>query len=107
MPREDNKTKYNHGVKSMKIPFTVYADLESLLKKIATCHNNPKKSSATKINKYILSGYSLFTHYSVDTAKKLDYYTGKVCMKNFCKDLKEHATKITHYEKKGNDTTDL
>ena len=30
MPKEDNKIlKYNHGEKSMKIPFTIYADLES------------------------------------------------------------------------------
>ena len=26
--------KYNHGEKSMKVPFIIYADLESLLEKI-------------------------------------------------------------------------
>ena len=31
---------------------------------------------------------------------KLDYYRGKNCMKNFCLDLREHATKIIDYEKK-------
>ena len=31
---------------------------------------------------------------------KLDGYRGKDCMKRFCKDLKEHATKIISYEKK-------
>ena len=34
MPKEDNKIlKYNRGENSMKIPFIIYADLESLLKK--------------------------------------------------------------------------
>ena len=34
MPKEDNKVlKYNHGEKSMKITFIIFADLESLLKK--------------------------------------------------------------------------
>ena len=34
MPEKDNKIfKYNYGEKSMKVPFIVYADLESLLKK--------------------------------------------------------------------------
>ena len=42
--------------------------LESLLEKIITCHNNPKKST-TKINKHIPSGYSLLAHCSFDTAK--------------------------------------
>ena len=45
MPTEDNKIlKYNHGEKSMKIPFIIYADLESLLEKMGTSHNNPVKS---------------------------------------------------------------
>ena len=36
MPKEDNKVfKYNHGEKSMKVPFIIYADLECLLKKRA------------------------------------------------------------------------
>ena len=43
MPNEDNKIlKYNHGGKSMKHPFIIYADLESLLEKMSTCHNYPK-----------------------------------------------------------------
>ena len=47
------------------------------------------------------SGYSLFTHCSFDKTKiKLDYYRGKGCRKEFCKDLREHATKIINYEKK-------
>ena len=34
MPEKDNKTlKYNQGEKSMKVLFTIYADLESCLKK--------------------------------------------------------------------------
>ena len=84
----------------MKVPFIIYADLESLLEKMNTCHNNAEKLSTTKINKHTLSNYSLFTHCSFDTTKnKLDYYRGKNCMKNFCLDLREHATKIINYEK--------
>ena len=79
MPEEDNKIlKYNHGEKSMRAPFIIYADLECLPEKMSTCHNNPEKSSTTKINKHTPSGYSLFTHCSFDTAEnKLDYYRGK------------------------------
>ena len=103
MREEDSKIiKYNHGKKSMKVPFTIYADLESLLKKINTCHNNPEKSSTTKINKHTPSGYSLLTNCSFDTTKKnkFDYYRSKNCMKSFCLDLREHATQIINYDKK-------
>ena len=64
-----------------------------------------KDSSTTKINKHTTSGCSLFTHCSFDSTKnKLECNRGKDCVKNFCKDLKEHATKIISYKKKRNDT---
>ena len=53
----------------MKVPFIIYADLESLLEKMSTCHNNRKKSSETKINKHTPSGYSLLTSCSFDATK--------------------------------------
>ena len=102
MPTKDNNTiKYNHGEKSIKLPFVVYADLECLLEKISTCYNNPEESSTTKINKHTPSGYSIFTRCSFDKSNsKLNYYRGEDCMTKFCKDLREHATKIINYEKK-------
>ena len=44
----------------------IYADLESLLRKIDSCQNNLKKSSAEKKSKYKLSGYSWVTCCSFD-----------------------------------------
>ena len=85
----------------MKMPFIIYADLESLLEKMSTCHNNPEKSSTTKIDEHTTSGYSLFTNFLFDLSKsKLDCYRGKDCMEKFLKGSKEHATKIINYEKK-------
>ena len=101
MPSKDNNTiKYNHGEKSMKLPFVIYVDLECLLEKMSTCINKPNELSTTKISKHAPSGYSIFTHCSFDESKnKLNYYRGNDCMKKFCKDLREHATKIINCEK--------
>ena len=102
MPNKDNNLiKYNQGDKSLKLPFIIYADLECLLKKIDTCYNNPDLSSTTKINQHIPSGYSIYTSCSFDKSNnKLSYYRGEDCMKRFCKDLKDHATKIIDFKKK-------
>ena len=102
MPTKDNNTiKYNQGEKSIKLPFTIYAHLECLLKKMSTCINNPNESSTTEINKHTPSGYSIFTSCSFDESKnKINYYRGDDCMKKFCKDLREHAMKTINYEKK-------
>ena len=37
-----------------------------------TCHNNPEKSSTTKINKYTPSDYSLFTYCSFDSSLDME-----------------------------------
>ena len=102
MPEKYNKIlKYNQGEKSMRTPFVIYADLECLLDKMSTCHNDPEKSSTTKINKHISTGYSLFTRSSFDTIEnKLDYYRDEDFMNKFCEDLKKHATRIINYGKK-------
>ena len=102
MPTKDNSTiKYNPGEKSIKIPFTIYADLECLFEKMSTCQDGPNKSTTTKINKHMPSGYLIFTNCSFDKSKnKISCYRGNGCMKKFCKDLREHSTRIINYEKK-------
>ena len=101
--KDNNIIKYNHGEKSIKMPFTIYADLECLLEKIDTCENDPIKSYTTKINKHIPSGYSISAHCSFDESKnKFNYYRGDDCMEKFYKDVREHSTKIINYEKKKN-----
>ena len=60
MLKEDKKMlKYNHGEKSLKVPFAIYADLECLLEKNNleksstekkhSCQNDPKKSCTEKM----------------------------------------------------------
>ena len=68
---------------------------------MSTCQNDPNKSSTTKINKHTPSGYSIFTNCLFDQSKNIiSYYRGDDCMKKFCKDLREHSTKIINYENK-------
>ena len=70
MPNEDKKIlKYNHGEKSLKVTFMIYADLECLLEKTNTCQNNPKKSYTEKKAKHMPSGYAWFTCCSFDASE--------------------------------------
>ena len=47
------------GFFSDKTVFTIYADLESLIKKIDWCRNNPEKSCTVKVIEHIPSGLSM------------------------------------------------
>ena len=91
--KKDNKIlEYNYVEKTITVRFLIYADIESLLERINTSHNNPEKSSTIKINSHAPRGYSLFTHCSFDAKKKSkpSSYRGKNKMIKFGKYLKEH-----------------
>ena len=79
MPTEENKIlKYNHREKSLKIPFTIIADLECLLIKEQSYQNNPEKSYTDKKAEHEPSGYSLSLICSLDATKSRHYfYRGK------------------------------
>ena len=58
MPSEkDNILEFNQDVKSDKMSFIIYADIETLIRKIGGCSNNPEKFSITKIGEHIPCGY--------------------------------------------------
>ena len=52
--------KHNPGEKSLKAPFTIYLDLECILKKVQSCQNNLKKSYTEKIARHEPSGWLMF-----------------------------------------------
>ena len=65
MPKQAEKIlKYIHGEKSLKAPFTIYLDLECLLKKEQSCQNNLEKSYTEAIHEP--SGWAMFTSCSFD-----------------------------------------
>ena len=86
MPDEDNKIlKYIPGEKSLRVPFTIYPNLECLLRKINICRNNPEKSYTEKKVVHRTSGSCLVTCCSFDKSKtECKYYIGEDCMKIFC-----------------------
>ena len=51
-------------MKSDKMPYIIYADIESLIKKIDGCTANPEKPSTTKKAEYVPCGYSMSTIYA-------------------------------------------
>ena len=83
------------------MPYIIYADIESLIRKIDECANNSETSSTTKIGLHIPCGYSMSTIWGFDHIEnKHTLYRGKDCMETFCDSLKEHSKNISNFEKK-------
>ena len=82
-------------MKSDKMPYIIYADIESLIRIIEGRANNPEKSSTTKAGDHIPSGYSISTILGCDhIGNQRTLYRGKNTS------LREHANSIIAFEKK-------
>ena len=90
MPSEkDNILEFNQYMKSSKMSFIIYADIESLIRKIDGCSNNPENFSTTKIGEHIPCGHSISTIWAFDHIEnKHTLYRGKDCIKKFCESFK-------------------
>ena len=98
---KNNIMEFNQYMKSDKMPDIIYADIESLIRKIDGCANNAEKSPTAKIGEHIPCGYSMSKiceFYHIEDKHTL--YGGKDCKKKFCTSLKEHAKSIIDFEKK-------
>ena len=61
--KKDKMVEFSQYIKSDKMPYTIYADIESLINKIDGCTNNPKNSSTTKSIFLVDIQYQQFGHY--------------------------------------------
>ena len=97
----NNILEFNSYMNSDKMPYIIYADIESSIKKKGGCPNNPKKSLTTKIAEHIPCGYSMPTILAFDhlEIKHTSSYK-KDCMKKFHEYLREQAKIMNDFEKK-------
>ena len=100
-PEKKKILELKQYMKCDKVPYVIYADIESLIRKIDGCANNQEKLSAMKISEYIPCEYSISTIWEFEHVKnKYSLYRGKDCMKRFWASLREHEQRIIGFEKK-------
>ena len=74
-----NILEFNQYMKSDKMPYIIYADIETSIKKIDGYANNPKKSSTTKEGEHIRCRYSMSTRWALILEKaSILYIAGKI-----------------------------
>ena len=80
MPSDKDKIlEFNQHINSDKMPYIKFADIESLIKKIDECVNNPENSSTTKIGEHIPCGYSMPTiRHLITQETNIIYITEKI-----------------------------
>ena len=75
-----------------QIPCIIYADIDSLIRKVDRCANNPESSPTAKIEVDIPCGYSMSTIQAFGNVEnKYTLHCGEDSIKKFCESLREHA----------------
>ena len=78
----------------------IYADIESLIRKIDGCENNLEHPSTKKICEHIPCGYSMATIWTFDHIESSHtLYPRKDCTKKLCESLTEDAKNILEFVK--------
>ena len=97
MPKPGSFVEFHDGQNQAKVPFTMYADFEAILRPVHGPSPNPNAPYTKEINQHIPSDfciYSKFAHGPVENPLKL--YRGKDCVQVFCDYIKEEAKKLHH-----------
>ena len=102
MPEKGTYLRFKNFVHSEKVPFIVYADMESLIKNMDNCDPNPIKSYTKKYQKHEPISFSYYIKCFKDSVSEpiLRTYTGKDAMDVFISWLEEDVKAIANIEPK-------
>ena len=92
MPHKRPIVEYSDGQFQFKVPFTMYADFESILKLIQGLENNPRISATRGVNVHTPSGWCARSEFAYGEVKDpLKLYRGKDCVRKFCNHINGEA----------------
>ena len=92
MPTKNPIVKYADGQYQFKVPFVIYADLESILVPVSGAPNNPEMSSTRGINVHQPSGWCMYSKFAYGkVTNPLKQYRGRDCVSKFCETIMSEA----------------
>ena len=95
MPTRNPIVSYSNGQHQFKVPFTMYADFESLLEPIQGVSNDPAQSSTRGVNVHKPSGWCLHSKFAYRKVKKpTTQKRCPDCVEKFCEHIISEAKRL-------------
>ena len=100
MPKQGSTIEFKDGQNQFKVPFTMYADFDSILEPMGPQGSgspNPNQPYTNEVNQHTPFGwcvYSKFAYRDVDNPLRL--YRGKHCIETFCNYIKGEMHRLYH-----------
>ena len=96
MPKEGSFVEFHDGQNQFKVPFTMYADFESILKPIEPSPN-PEGWYTKEINQHIPPGFCVYSKFAPgEVENPLQLYRGKNCVEVFCNYVENEVKRLYH-----------
>ena len=101
MPEKGSILKFKNYCNSEKVPFIIYADMESLLNPIQSCEPNPQSSYTKKYQNHQPISYSYYIKCFDDNVftREPRTYTGLDAMQKFVESLEKDVKEIANIPK--------
>ena len=101
MPKKESILEFKNYCNSEKVPFIIYADMESLLNSIQSCEPNPQSSYTKQYQKHEPISYSYYIKCFNDNVfnREPRTYTGLDAMQKFVESLEKDVKEIANIPK--------
>ena len=97
MPKLGSFVEFHDGQNQFKVPFTMYADFEAVLRPVHGPSPNPNEPYTKNVNRHIPSGFCVFSQFAYGEVKdQLKLYRGKDCVQVFCDYVKKEVRRLYH-----------
>ena len=97
MPKPGSFVEFHNGQNQFKVPFTMYADFEVILRPVHGPSPSPNEPYTKKVNRHIPSGFCVYSKFAYGEIKDpLKLYRGKDCVQVFCDYLTKEARRLYH-----------
>ena len=97
MPKQGSAVEFKDGQNQFRVPFLMYADIESILEPIQGPNPDPNQPYTNEVNQHTPSGwcvYSKFAYRDIDNLLKL--YRGPDCIETFCNYIEREVHRLYH-----------
>ena len=98
MPKQGSTVEFKDGQNQFKVPFTMYADFESILEPMDPVEpGSPNQPYTNEVNQHTPSGWCVYRKFAYgDVDNPLRIYRGKDCIKTFCNYIKGETHRLYH-----------
>ena len=98
MPKQGSTVEFKDGQNQFRVPFIMYADLESILEPMDPVEpGSPSQPYTNEVNQHTPSGWCVYSKFAYgDVDNPLRTYRGKDCIETFCNYIKGEARRLYH-----------